>query len=103
MESDANGIFVDNSTGLNAGVTILNNGDSRWNSNNSGTDVVILSSGAVALTKVDMTDSGLGGLYVDNTIIHYRTRRHPDQHQFQQKRSDRGRNLHQGRGNREIL
>jgi putative surface-exposed virulence protein len=64
--SNANGINIDNSSGVNAGVTLLNNGYNRWNSNNSGTDVVILSSGAVSLTKMDMTDSGAGGLVVDN-------------------------------------
>ena len=64
----ANGIFVDNHNGVNAGVTLINNGYSRWNSNNNGTDVVILSSGAVALTNMELSHSGQGGLTIDNTF-----------------------------------
>ena len=67
-ESDANGIYIDNHNGVNTGVTITNNGYYRWNSNNSGTNVVILSSGAVALTRMDLNDSVQGGLYINNSF-----------------------------------
>ena len=67
-ESSANGIYVDNHSGINAGVTILNNGYNRWNSNNSGTNVVIASSGAVALTNMDLNDSSQGGLSINNSF-----------------------------------
>ena len=63
--SSANGIYVDNRGGT-GGVTITNTGY-RWNSNNSGTDVVVLSQGVVSLKNMDLNDSGEGGLLVDNT------------------------------------
>ena len=65
FENPANGIYVDNRGGI-GGVTI-SNAYSRWNSNNSGTDVVIHSQGAVTLKNMDLNDSGEGGLWVDNT------------------------------------
>jgi hypothetical protein len=65
--SSANGIYVDNRSGT-GGVTITNTGG-RWNSNNSGTDVVIHSQGAVTLKNMDLNDSGEGGLWVDNTKV----------------------------------
>jgi hypothetical protein len=66
-ESQANGIFVDNSTGVNAAVSLLNPASHPWTSNNSDTDVVILTSGAVTITNTDLNDSRFMGLLVDNT------------------------------------
>ena len=63
--SSANGFYVDNRGGT-GGVTITNT-YSRWNSNNSGTDVVVLSQGVVTLKNMDLNDSGEGGLHVENT------------------------------------
>ncbi len=67
-ESAANGIYIDNHSGVNAGVTITNNSYNRWNSNNSGANVVVLSSGAVAVTRMDLNESRQGGLIVNNTF-----------------------------------
>jgi hypothetical protein len=64
-ESAANGIYIDNHEGAAAPVTLTNTIKS-WNSNNSGTNVLILSSGAVSLTNMELDDSRLDGLYVDN-------------------------------------
>ncbi len=61
----ANGIYVDNHTGTGA-VTITNTYN-RWNSNNSGTNVAVLSSGVVSLKGMDLNDSGDDGLLVNNT------------------------------------
>lgn len=63
--SNAYGIYIDNHNGLNTGVT-FNNTYHPWNSNNSGDDVYIISSGTVTLTNMELNDSGGTGLYVDN-------------------------------------
>ncbi len=65
-ESAANGIYVDNHNGINAPVTITTTFH-PWNSNNSGTNVVVLSSGLVTLANMELNDSRQNGLYVDNT------------------------------------
>ena len=75
---DANGIYVDNrlidpspilpKTGTGGGVTITNAAtNSKWNSNNSGTNLVIYTDGAVTLANMDLNDSGAAGLYLNNT------------------------------------
>lgn len=61
----ANGMFIYNRDGVNAPVTLINSG-SRWNGNNSGTNVLIYSVGAVAVTGMDVNDSGHDGMYIDN-------------------------------------
>ena len=67
QESLANGIYVDNTTSsTNAGVTITN-ANGAWNSNNSDTNVVIKSKGAVSLLDMYISDSGHGGLDIDNS------------------------------------
>ena len=65
-ESAANGIYVDNHNGVNAPVTITTTYH-PWNSNNSGTNVVVLSSGLVTLANMELNDSRQEGLHVDNT------------------------------------
>ena len=75
---DANGIYVDNrlidpspilpKTGTGGAVTITNAPtNSKWNSNNSGTNLVIYTDGAVTLANMDLNDSGAAGLYLNNT------------------------------------
>jgi hypothetical protein len=65
-DDPANGIFVDNSKGTNTGVTI-SNASNRWNSNNSGTDVEVYSSGLITLKGMELNDSGAGGLIAINS------------------------------------
>lgn len=62
----ANGFYVDNSGGT-GGITITNT-NSRWNSNNSGRDIEIYSMGIVSLTKMELNDSGTGGLLISNHL-----------------------------------
>ena len=62
---EANGIFVDNTGG--SGAVTITNASNRWNSNNSGTDVKVLSGGVVTLRNMDLNDSGEGGLEIDNS------------------------------------
>ena len=64
--SGPNGFYVDNSTGTNAAVTI-SNASNRWNSNNGGSNIYILSSGAVSLLRMDLNDGGRG-LFINNTF-----------------------------------
>ncbi len=66
IESIANGIAVNNFNGINAPVTITNTYH-PWISNNSGTNVVVMSSGLVTLTNMELNDSVQEGLRVDNS------------------------------------
>ena len=68
-EAPVNGFNIDNHEGINTGVAISNT-STRWNNNNSGTDIYIQSSGAVTLKEMGINDSGTAGLFVDN---HYAT------------------------------
>ena len=65
-EDAANGIYVDNHTGTGA-VTITNT-NNHWNSNNSGTNIVVLSAGVVTLKGMELNDGGDDGLLVNNTF-----------------------------------
>jgi putative surface-exposed virulence protein len=62
-----NGIYVDNTGG--AGAVSITNTYNRWIANNSGTDVVVLSNGAVTVKGMDLNDSGAGGLLVNNSSV----------------------------------
>lgn len=66
--SDARGIRIDNSAGVNAPVTILNS-VRRSASNSSGPNVEIFSSGIVSITGLDLNDSGVNGLTVNNIPV----------------------------------
>ena len=65
ISNSANGFYVDNHNGTGA-VTITNTYN-RWNGNNSGSNIYILSSGAVTLTGMDLND-GARGLFINNTF-----------------------------------
>ncbi len=66
--NEASGIFVDNSEGINVPVSITNT-YGTWNGNNSATDIIVLSSGAVTLSNMDLNDSSGNGLLIDNTTV----------------------------------
>jgi hypothetical protein len=65
--SNANGIYVDNSAGTYAAsVSYTNPAFHPWTSNNSGSNVYILTNGAVTVSNVDLNDSTQYGLDVNN-------------------------------------
>jgi hypothetical protein len=64
VNCSANGIYVDNTAGT-GGVTITNV-TNRWNSNNSGVNVAVISKGLVTLKNLELSDSSDGGLLVIN-------------------------------------
>ena len=61
---DSNGIKVDNQNGT--GAVSISNSSNRWFGNNSGTGVLVVSSGAVTLKGMDLNDSSKGGAWIDN-------------------------------------
>jgi hypothetical protein len=64
VNCSANGMYVDNTAGT-GGVTITNV-TNRWNSNNSGVNVAVISKGLVTLKNLELSDSSDGGLLVIN-------------------------------------
>ncbi len=62
----ANGLYINNtSPTFNAPVVVSNSGY-NWNSNNSGTNVAIISSGAVTVSTAELNDCGERGLLINN-------------------------------------
>jgi hypothetical protein len=67
QESTANGILIYNHNGVNAPVTITST-RYLYSGNNSGTNIVVVSSGNVSISNMDLNDSRQDGLYISNVI-----------------------------------